>query len=151
MIFYLSKVARSQKALSFHFKHPITILRKDISNSRTKTELMSKDLFIKNRTKHSSKTLLNVVRFFLNKSLLYFGNAKIYINLIKNNLYSNAYADWMSIAMIALCLNRKVTNLLQDNIFSSKRNMIMIVVFIRLYGILLLLPTNFGVSIFFSA
>ena len=29
----------------------------------------SKDLFIKNRSKHSSNTLLSLLRFFMNKSL----------------------------------------------------------------------------------
>ena len=30
---------------------------------------LSKDLFIKNRSKHSSNTLLSLLRFFMNKSL----------------------------------------------------------------------------------
>ena len=32
--------------------------------------LNSKDLFIKNRSKHSSNTLLSLLRFFMNKSLI---------------------------------------------------------------------------------
>ena len=60
--------------------------------------------------------------------------------------YSNAYADWMSLAMIALCLCYKVTKPRKETIFSSTRNRIFILVFIRMYGFILLIPTNLRVK-----
>ena len=66
-----------------------------------------------------------------------------------NNLkicFSNAYADWMSLAMIAASLCSEVTSLGQQTIFSSRRNRILILIFIRIYGFVLLIPTNLGVS-----
>ena len=67
-----------------------------------------------------------------------------------NNLqicFSNAYADWMSLAMIAASLCSEVTSLGQQTIFSSRRNRILILIFIRVYGFVLLIPTNLGVSL----
>ena len=47
----------------------LQILQKSNENFVKISALASKDLFIKNRTKHTSKTLLSWVRFFMNKSL----------------------------------------------------------------------------------
>ena len=65
---------------------------------------------------------------------------------VANIRYSNAYADWMSLAMIALCLCYKVTKPRKETIFSSTRNRIFILVFIRMYGFILLIPTNLRVK-----
>ena len=71
-----------------------------------------------------------------------------FCQFIANIRYSNAYADWMSLAMIALCLNFNITKPRKETILSSRRNRILILVFIRLYGFILLMPTNFGVRFF---
>ena len=65
---------------------------------------------------------------------------------VANIRYSNAYADWMSLAMIAWCLCYKVTKPRKETIFSSTRNRIFILVFIRMYGFILLIPTNLRVK-----
>ena len=65
---------------------------------------------------------------------------------VANIRYSNAYADWMSLAMIAFCLCYKVTKPRKETIFSSTRNRIFILVFIRMYGFILLIPTNLRVK-----
>ena len=68
---------------------------------------------------------------------------KLYIQLFR---YSNAYADWMSIAMVAVCRRSTVTNPGKITLFSSRRNRIIMLISIRIYSLSLLIPTNFGVS-----
>ena len=63
-----------------------------------------------------------------------------------NILHATAYSAFMSVAMIALSRCIAVTNIGKPTIFSSKRNQILIVVSIRLYGFILLIPTNLKVN-----
>ena len=65
---------------------------------------------------------------------------------VANIRYSNAYADWMSIAMVAVCRRSTVTNPGKITLFSSRRNRIIMLISIRIYSLSLLIPTNFGVS-----
>ena len=64
--------------------HDLSVCNKKIVSIVT-FSLYIKDLFIKNRTIHSSKTLLSVVRFFINKSLIYL--------YLPNKSYSDIPAD----------------------------------------------------------
>ena len=66
---------------------------------------------------------------------------------IFNIQYGIAYSDWMSVAMIALSRLMEVTNpRISKTIFNSNKNQIFIIISTWIYGFLLLLPSNFGVS-----
>ena len=64
-----------------------------------------------------------------------------------NIRYSNALAAWMSVAMVAASLCITIINPGKQTIISSRKNQIFIIVCIRIYGFLLLIPTNLKVNI----
>ena len=64
-----------------------------------------------------------------------------------NIRYSNALAAWMSVAMVAASLCITIINPGKQTIISSRKNQILIIVCIRIYGFLLLVPTNLKVNI----
>ena len=68
---------------------------------------------------------------------------KFYANII----YSTAYSAWLSVAMVAASRCITITNPGKETIFSSRSNRMIIFVCIRIYGFLLLIPDNIGVSI----
>ena len=62
-----------------------------------------------------------------------------------NIRYSNSIAAWLSVSMVAASLCITITNPGRKTIFSSRKNRILIIVAIRIYGFLLLIPTNLKV------
>ena len=53
---------------------------------------------------------------------------------------------WMSVAMVAFNRCVIVSNLGSSNFLSSRRNQVLIMIFLRIYGFICTLPTAFGVS-----
>ena len=68
---------------------------------------------------------------------------KFYANII----YSTAYSAWLSVAMVAASRCITIANPGKETIFSSRTNRMIIFVCIRIFGFLLLIPDNIGVSI----
>ena len=65
-----------------------------------------------------------------------------------NIIYSNAYSAWMSVAMVAASRCVTIVNASKPTIFSSRKNRLAIYILIRIYGFVLLIPDNIGVSQF---
>ena len=80
--------------------------------------------------------------WFLNK--IYFFTFHYYLANIR---YFNAFADWMSVALVAAsrCITVTKPKLLYK-IFSVKKYRILILCSVWIYGIILLIPTNLGVN-----
>ena len=53
---------------------------------------------------------------------------------------------WMSVAMVAFNRCVMVSNLGNSNFLSSRKNQVLIMIFLRIYGFICTLPTAFGVS-----
>ena len=64
--------------------------------------------------------------------------------------YINLFANYMSVAMIAVSRCIMVTKPKFCANLVSRRNRIISIISIWLYGLILVLPTNFGVSILYS-
>ena len=55
-------------------------------------------------------------------------------------------SEWMSVALVAASLCIKITNPGKITILCSRKNRIIIVICIRIYGLILFIPTYSGVS-----
>ena len=65
--------------------------------------------------------------------------------IFANIVHANAYSCWLSVAMIALSRCISVVNSGKSTILSSRRNQIIIILSIRIYGFAILIPTNLKV------
>ena len=63
---------------------------------------------------------------------------------------STKLTSWMSVAMVAMSRCIMVSNYGDSEFLSSKRNQVLIMIFLRIYGFICILPTAIGVSIFFK-
>ena len=70
--------------------------------------------------------------------------------LYSNILRSNVFAEWMSMALVASSRCYSIVQPIKSRKFFSKRNLCIIVILNKIYGFVLLIPFNFGVSDFFS-
>ena len=61
---------------------------------------------------------------------------------------STKLTSWMSVAMVAMSRCIMVSNHGVSEFLSSKRNQVLIMIFLRIYGFICILPTAIGVSIF---
>ena len=69
--------------------------------------------------------------------------------LKENIVRSNVFAEWMSMALVACSRCFSIVRPIKSRNFFSKRNLCIIVILNRIYGFVLLIPFNFGVSDFF--
>ena len=70
--------------------------------------------------------------------------------LYSNISRSNVFAEWMSMALVASSRCYSIVQPIKSRKFFSKRNLCIIVILNKIYGFVLLIPFNFGVSDFFS-
>ena len=90
--------------------------------------------------------LINLPLLALQKSGHDWNLGLTFCKIIANIRYSNAYADWMSLAMIAVSRCSSVTNPGKVTIFASRKARISILIGIRIYALTLLIPTNLSVG-----
>ena len=70
--------------------------------------------------------------------------------IISNIRFSNPFAEWMSLALVAASRCYSIIRPEKSKVFFSKCNLILIVIFNRIYGFALLIPFNFGVMLTFQ-